>query len=138
MKPSSSGHHVYANDKIISFLYDRPDCKPKGGSGDHRCDVILVEIGENTEGKYLWAIECKSKVERHEAEKAIKQIEGCLNIIDNAKGWKIQKCVIGNSFSAEATHMLESRAIMHATDSQSNQCIRIKNIVVAAKKIKSC
>ena len=138
MKPSPSGHHVYANDKIISFLYDRPDCKPKGGSGDHRCDVILVEIGENTEGKYLWAIECKSKVERHEAEKAIKQIEGCLNIIDNAKGWKIQKCVIGNSFSAEATHMLESRAIMHATDSQSNQCIRIKNIVVAAKKIKSC
>jgi hypothetical protein len=138
LKPSSSEHHVYANDKIISFLYDRPDCKPKGGRGDHRCDVILVEIGENTEDKYLWAIECKSKVERHEAEKAIKQIEGCLNIIDNAKGWKIEKCVIGSSFSAEATLLLKDKGIIHTEVSLSNQCKRIKNIVVAAKKIKTC
>ncbi len=36
--------HVYPNDGIVAFLYDREECKPTDGAGDHRCDVILIDF----------------------------------------------------------------------------------------------
>ena len=124
--------HVYANNGIVSFLYDRPECKPKG-SGEHRCDVILIEYSEI---KCLWIIECKGKVDSSAAGKAITQIEKCLNVIRNVNGWKIKKCVIGDSYRQEAARLLESKKIMHIEFKNSRTEERIKNIVEAVNKIK--
>ncbi|MCL4479889.1 MAG: hypothetical protein M1113_00140 [Candidatus Thermoplasmatota archaeon] len=132
----SSDKHIYANGRIVSFLYDRRECKPTGDGENHRCDVILVQIGETLKENKLWVIECKSKVKLSHAKKAIEQIDGCIDVIHNAKGWKIEKCVIGKSFSNEAAIKLSNAGIMHATNTPSNQCENIKDIIVAVQKVK--
>lgn len=132
----SSDKHIYANGRIVSFLYDRRECKPTGNGENHRCDVILVQIGETLKENKLWVIECKSKVELSHAEKAIKQIDGCINVIHNAKGWKVEKCVIGKSFSHEAAIKLSNAGIRYDTNTQSNQCKDMKDIIVAVQKVK--
>jgi hypothetical protein len=124
--------HVYANNGIVSFLYDRPECKPKG-SGEHRCDVILIECSEI---KRLWVIECKSSVDRRAASNAIEQIEKCVNVIRYLNGWEIQKCVIGESYKEEAARLLWQNKIMHIEFHKSRADERIKKIVEAVKKIK--
>jgi hypothetical protein len=124
--------HVYANNGIVSFLYDRPECKPKG-SGEHRCDVILIE---SSESKRLWIIECKGKVDSNAASKAINQIEKCLDVIRNVNGWEIKKCVIGNSYKQEAARLLANKKILHIEFKNSRTEEGMKNIVEAVKKIK--
>ena len=124
--------HVYANNDIVSFLYDRPECKPKG-SGGNRCDVILIEFSEI---KLIWIIECKARVDRSVASKAITQIENCVSVIRNINGWKIQKCVIGDSYNQEAARLLGSKKIMHLEFKDSRVEERIKKIIEAVNKIK--
>lgn len=124
--------HVYANNGIVSFLYDRPECKPKG-SGENRCDVILIE---SSEIKRLWIIECKGRVDSSAASKAITQIEKCISVIRNVNGWEIKKCVIGDSFRHEAARLLESKKISHIEFKDSRTEERIKKVVEAVKKIK--
>ncbi|MHB1623334.1 MAG: hypothetical protein ACYCSO_09110 [Cuniculiplasma sp.] len=126
-------HHVYANNDVVSFLYDRPECRSTGGSGNHKCDVILMEVSAS---KCLWIIECKSVVSRSTASNAVNQIEGCLNVIHNARGWQIEKCVIAESFNQEAARLLESKRVLHFEFSGGRTDERTRNIVNAVKKIK--
>ena len=121
---------------MISFLYDRAECKPSGGGQNHRCDVILVEVDKMSKDNSIWVIECKSKVEISHAEKAIKQIDGCCDIIHIAKGWKVKKCVIGKQFSNEAVTKLKNKGIMSVVANQSKQCKKIKDVITAVQKIK--
>jgi hypothetical protein len=127
----SNEYHVYANEGIVSFLYDRPECKPKG-SGEHRCDVILIKFSMS---KQLWIIERKSKVGDSEASTAIEQIEGCLKVIDVVVDWEIKKCVIGESFGNEAARKLGINKIVHFRFKNSRTLKEEKDIVNAVKKI---
>jgi len=126
--------HVYANEGIVSFLYDRPECKPKG-NGERRCDVILIEFSEI---KALWIIECKGKVNRSRAKDAADQIEGCSKVINNAGDWQIKKCVIGKWPSQEAIVLLKSKGISFIGLKNSRITKREENIVNAVKKIRGC
>jgi hypothetical protein len=130
--------HVYANEGIVSFLYDRPECKPKG-SGEHRCDVILIKfsMSEQSVSKQLWIIERKSHVGNSEAETAIEQIEGCLKMIKvvRDRGWVIKKCVIGESYVNNAARKLGDNKIMHFRLTESSTLKEEKDIVDAVKKI---
>jgi len=127
--------YVYANNGIVSFLYDRPECKPKE-NGDHRCDVILIEFSES---KNLWIIECKSEVNHEHAKVAAQQIEGCLNVISAANDWKKIKCVIGKSFKQDAVEFFKRNKIIHFNNNNESRKNKIEeNIVNAVEKIKGC
>ena len=131
----SNEYHVYANKGIVSFLYDRPECKPKG-SGEHRCDVILIEFSQR---KLIWIIECKSEVGDREASTAIKQIEGCSKMIHNAGDWQIKKLVIGEEFpSQRAVRSLGLKGILHTELKSSRIDKGLESIVNAVKKIEGC
>jgi len=123
--------YVYANNGVVSFLYDRPECKPEGDGG-HRCDVILVEFSES---KNLWIIECKSEVRGDHAKTAVQQIDGCVKVISVANDWKIIKCVIGKSFTHDAVKFF-GRNIIHFNLNEGRKNKREENIVNAVKKIK--
>ena len=99
------GHHIYANDKIVSFLYDRPECRSANGPFNRTCDVILLEFSDSGDS-YIWLIECKSNVTRSTASTAAEQIESCLRVIKNARGWKIMKCIIADSFGHDTKKFL--------------------------------
>lgn len=124
--------HVYANDLIVSFLYDRDECQPDGKPDSHRCDIILAEFSQS---KTLWIIECKSKVSSSTAQKAIKQIDGCMEVIRNLHGWNINKCVIGKSYEHLAVKLLYKNDILHYEFEKPNQKQEIKNIINAVKNL---
>jgi len=127
--------HVYANKGIVSFLYDRPECKPKG-SGEHICDIILIEFSQR---KLIWIIECKSTVDYGKANDAIKQIEGCSKMIYNDRDWDIKKLVIGKKeVKAEAVKLLEKEKILHIELKSSRIDKGLESIVNAVKKIEGC
>lgn len=127
--------HVYANNNIVSFLYDRRECRPTGGRGNHKCDVILLEFSEGSESKSLWVIERKEKVDRGKASDAIGQIEGCLNIINSSSEWTIKRCVIAKSFEHEAALLLRQKNVMHYEITNSRNKVEIKNIINAVNQI---
>ena len=102
--------HVYANNNYLSFLYDRKECRPRDGGGNHRCDVILLNVNSSKE---IWIIECKSAVQTKQAKEAVEQIRGCFEKIKNARGWEIKKCVVGNTFDQLAVKELERSKIVH-------------------------
>ena len=129
--------HVYVNNNVASFLYDRPECRSTGGKGDHKCDVILVEFTAQETSK-LWIIECKSSVSRQEASKAIEQIEGCHRVINNAGKWEIKNCVIANSFTQDAAISLKKKQILHLQFNNNTNNEEQRNIINAVKKIKGC
>ena len=135
MNPLPSERHVYINNNIVSFLYDRRDCRPTGGRGNHKCDVILLEFSERPENKSLWVIERKGKVDRGKASDAIGQIEGCLNIIKSSQDWSIRRCVIANSFEHDAVLLLSQKKVMHFEITNSRNKEEIKNIINAVNQI---
>ncbi|MGC8686962.1 MAG: hypothetical protein ACP5SF_05355 [Thermoplasmata archaeon] len=122
--------YIYANDDVVSYLYDRPDCT-KRGTGDHKCDVILMEFSD----KNLWVIECKSKVDSQKtANTAVTQINGCLEVIHIDGKWKIKKCVIAESFCHDVVLILKNYNVLHYNFSSSKE--PEKKIINAVKKIK--
>ena len=135
MNPLPSERHVYINNNIVSFLYDRRDCRPTGGRGNHRCDVILLEFSERPGSKSLWVIERKGKVDRGKASDAIDQIEGCLNIIKSSLDWSIRRCVIANAFEQDAVLLLRQKNVMHFEITNSRNKEEIKNIINAVNQI---
>jgi len=134
----SNEYHVYANEGIVSFLYDRPECKPKG-SGEHRCDVILIKfsMSEQSVSEQLWIIERKSHVGKSEANTAIEQINGCLKMINvvRDRGWVIKKCVIGESYDNGAARKLQSNNIIRFRLTESSTLKEEKDIADAVTKI---
>ena len=124
--------HIYANDRVVASLYDRKECKSNGGTGNHRCDVILLEFSER---KTVWVIELKGKINRDKANKAIKQIEGCTQVIDHNKDWVVQKCIIGKRYNQEAVHLLKNKNVLHLQFAESNINSRHGYVVSAVRKL---
>lgn len=127
--------HLYANDLIVSYLYDRRECRPAGGPADFRCEVFLAEFVDND--KRLWVIERKNgRVDYDKASHTSEQIDACIEVLDAPRGWHIRKCVIAESFSADGVQFLFHNDITHLDFDLNRHSQQERNIITAVRHLR--